>query len=302
MSEQFDQNVFDQVFDGILTKETDTSINVFLCGRRITGSKSIRERLFDRMRSDKKFNVVFAEDLFASLTKKEGYDLLELERELAEYVDVILLPLDGPGTFAELGAFVSIPRICDKVIAINRSGFSKQSFISQGPLKHIQKQHKNFVIEFTDEASAEFDSTLDDLVARLRYHPRTTSRSELRNVFNMSKFLFYLIALYQPVDLEMLVNQVAEWRKTVPPHVCEASIAILLKGGLILDAVHGRIRVIRLSQDGHSYWNGTLLPTLRVSRLYSELRAHIMYERRSYKRRIDVGREGDKLRERLGIT
>ncbi|WP_339811262.1 retron St85 family effector protein [uncultured Imperialibacter sp.] len=88
------------------------------------------------------FQFFQAEDFFSSF-KNDQHDLMSLEGELATYSDCILILLESPGTFAELGAFSHNDELVKKILAVNKLEFvGEDSFINLGPLKKIERKSK----------------------------------------------------------------------------------------------------------------------------------------------------------------
>ena len=112
--------ILDEIYDKLYKRDVDFSLNIFLCGAATFKRNSIRELLNTEFKKDAKFNCVYPENIFANLYGHGGYNLLELEDELAKYVDLIILPLEGIGTYCELGAFAVNKSLLPKIIAINK--------------------------------------------------------------------------------------------------------------------------------------------------------------------------------------
>src|SRR5699024_5940211 len=88
----------------------------------------------------KGINFFTAEKLFKAIDDHKSTDLLSIESKLANYSDCILIILESPGAFTELGAFSHLDSLAKKILVINSSEFqSEESFINQGPIKKINK-------------------------------------------------------------------------------------------------------------------------------------------------------------------
>lgn len=116
---------------------------IFLCGAN-KHENSISERrraLLDFSKKHLKHTQFFlAEEIFSAL-KKEGHkdNILDIEHEISNFADHILIVLESPSSFAELGAF-SHKELRKKLIIINDSKYSNTaSFINLGPLKAIEE-------------------------------------------------------------------------------------------------------------------------------------------------------------------
>lgn len=81
------------------------------------------------------YRVIYAEGVFNELTKLgHGMNSLDLEHEISAIADRILIVLESPSAFCELGAFAH-KTLREKLIIVNDSQFEgSKSFIDTGPL------------------------------------------------------------------------------------------------------------------------------------------------------------------------
>ena len=109
---------------------------IFLCGSGQTAS--IRAILRDY--SSKDYKYVFAEDAMSWPDAKAfSSDFLELEEYLAAAVKLIVIVSESPGSFAEMGAFVSNLYIKDRLLFVTEEQYYKaHSFIRYGIIQHLQ--------------------------------------------------------------------------------------------------------------------------------------------------------------------
>jgi hypothetical protein len=74
-------------------------------------------------------------------------DLLTLENLLAKGVSAVVVLLQSPGTFAELGAFANHPQLKNKLVIVLEPRFERsQSFIMTGPVRHLRKETTSRVV------------------------------------------------------------------------------------------------------------------------------------------------------------
>lgn len=116
---------------------------VFLCGAN-KSKDEISERRTALMEFSSKHlpNTYFflAERMFTTL-QEEGHkeNLLDVEHLISDFSDYVLIVLESPSAFAELGAF-SHRTLRDKLIVINDEKFKDEvSFINLGPIKAIKE-------------------------------------------------------------------------------------------------------------------------------------------------------------------
>lgn len=134
-----EESIVKKIYSKLYNKDVDNTLNIFLCGADTANINSFRYMLNNEFKKYAKFNVVYPELIFATLLNRKDSNLLELEDELASYVDLIVLPLEGQGTLAEIGAFTVNKNLLPKIIAINDIRFkNSKSFINLGPLDLIQ--------------------------------------------------------------------------------------------------------------------------------------------------------------------
>jgi hypothetical protein len=110
---------------------------LFLCG----GKDSIpRDRIAEYIRKQRPdTNVFYAEKVWSAIAKLD-LSALEMEENLASLSDIVIIVVESPGTFAELGAFSSSPQLRKKLLPILESKYQHaQSFLETGPVRWIDK-------------------------------------------------------------------------------------------------------------------------------------------------------------------
>lgn len=109
---------------------------IFLCGS--SKDKSIRAVLRDN--NSQNYKYIFAETAMNWPDAKAfSSDFLELEEYIAAAVKLIVIISESPGSFAEMGAFVSNTDINDRLLLITQEQYYKaHSFIRYGIIQHLQ--------------------------------------------------------------------------------------------------------------------------------------------------------------------
>lgn len=116
---------------------------IFLCGANagveIPSARRKEIKLFIE-RLSPHFRVIYAENVFTELKHLGGSkNALDLEDEISRIADKILIILESPSAFCELGAF-SHATLRKNVIVINDSQFRHQeSFINTGPIAALEE-------------------------------------------------------------------------------------------------------------------------------------------------------------------
>ncbi|OKL40003.1 retron St85 family effector protein [Pontibacter flavimaris] len=273
-----EKSIVKNTYDLIYKKDVDYSLNIFLCGADTNKTKSIRNLLNIEFQKDAKFNTVFPEFVFASLFKKKKNNLFELEDDLAKNVDVIVLPLEGPGTLCELGAFTMNEELLPKIIAINdRKYDKKKSFINLGPVDLIRKQNsKNYILFEKGKEELILDEVIDR-VRNQRYEKKSTYN--LDNFFNLSRFILYLIALFQPITIGKLKSllSLVETDKVKSKHI-ETALQILIQKNRIISEykIDHELDFYFLSRAGHIYFYEELIEKLNIKKNFSLIRGEVI--------------------------
>lgn len=193
---------------------------VFLCGKNIElqeYEKSNRGTIQKTLAAKSK-NVFFVlseklwEDDFDS-----NIDLLTFEDFLAEVSDSIILLVESPGSFCELGAFAYTGKLFnDKlIIIIDEKYKDDKSFIMSGPVAKAKKDGAKIVFAPLEGAllsSTELRNALSELVNQLssktasinKKTPNTENSKVLISVFVLE--ILELIKLLQPISRKKLIE------------------------------------------------------------------------------------------------
>ncbi len=146
---------------------------VFLCGAN-KDKNTISERRKALLEFSKRHlphtQFFLAEKMFSTLQQEEhSGNLLDIENKISEFADHIILILESPSTFTELGAF-SHNTLRKKLIVINDREFEKsESFINLGPLKAIEEasSKKNIIHYKMNDDGVERLDAIGDIYAQL---------------------------------------------------------------------------------------------------------------------------------------
>ncbi|RZO62394.1 MAG: hypothetical protein EVA89_09155 [Sandaracinaceae bacterium] len=174
----------------------------FICGG--FGSPR-RDEIAEYLRKEKPDALVFyADDAWNHLVQsRTDLNALEMESVFAQLSDCVLIVVESPGTFAEVGAFSLSPDLRRKTLAVtNREFRDHPSFLNTGPLNWIARDSS-----FGGPIHADFGSVLDSIdqilerLARVK-HRRT---AEVIDICAAPKLLQLLIAdivgIFGPVSV-----------------------------------------------------------------------------------------------------
>jgi hypothetical protein len=128
---------------------------VFLCGgmgseRRDTLAVFLRKQLPE-------LKLFYAEPVWEAIAEREKLGALAMESQLAELADLVIIIVESPGTFAELGAFSQSADLREKLLPIidKRYESEKKSFIATGPVHWVDAESR-----FAPTIYAPFESIL----------------------------------------------------------------------------------------------------------------------------------------------
>jgi len=117
---------------------------VFLCGANKVSSEisERRKALIEFSKIHLPHTHFFLAEKMFSILKDEGHkgNILDVENLISDFSDFILIILESPSAFTELGAF-SHNTLRSKLVVINNLEFKKEeSFINLGPIKAIEEK------------------------------------------------------------------------------------------------------------------------------------------------------------------
>lgn len=127
---------------------------VFVCGGRSNGNEtaptSMRELLISHSSKTSEIGefqgsrILLAEEAVNALADSHFENLLDLEEHIAAVVSNVLLIVESAGSICELGSFVKVEEISEKLVVIMLSDHSyPASFITSGALGYYKQNHNN---------------------------------------------------------------------------------------------------------------------------------------------------------------
>lgn len=177
---------------------------IFLCG----GWKSARRtNLRDYLVKHKSQpHIFFAEGVWDQIASQKELSALEMESALADLADMVLIVVESPGTFAELGAFSLSEDLRKKLLPIVDKRYKgSESFIVTGPLHWIDRESafKPTIYVALDRV-LESVNEIEDRFTRFP-RPRQVKIDEIgSNLKHLLFFLCDLIGIIQPATVQMV--------------------------------------------------------------------------------------------------
>jgi hypothetical protein len=155
---------------------------IFLCGGATAPPPAVaisaREQFLRSLPDRKKFeahDIRLAEEVDAFYADSPYQDLIAFELDIAQVSDLIVLFSEGFGSLAELGAFSQIPPIAERLMVIIQAlHYRKRSFIRDGPILKLEKEHKGSVEVFDWHGVASGSNPYLDVASFVRHLPDIT--------------------------------------------------------------------------------------------------------------------------------
>lgn len=233
------------IYRGLFADTYENNLYVFLCGGSAKGC--VRNKI-RRFLEDNHIQVLYPEDLFMEMMNRDkNANLIEYENKLADSVDAVVLICESEGAAAELGAFVQLDRIIDKLyIGIKYKERRNNSFIRLGPVKLLETRFKNKdnrIFYYKPSDLSDFENKLLKTLEAKRWrknnasaHKKTPDFGKMPEYISLIPIILYFyqemprLLLYQ--SLKQLVTELFSQNKDFS-HLFNASIQYLYKLGYI---------------------------------------------------------------------
>lgn len=204
-----------EIYEKVFSNIQQGNIDVFLCGGASDSKKqSYRDKIRDILNDDKSISILYPEDLFTEMLNKKKYDLLTLEKFLANNSDLIVIVCESPGSFTELGAFVNNEMTLKKVVVLLHVNFKNaKSFIRQGPVEYVKKRNSNNVIFYDNNV----DETVKKIVKYIRnkfgfwgYKNRKIEFKDLDLISGQYYFIILLLYFFVQYNVKELIGIISK--------------------------------------------------------------------------------------------
>lgn len=202
-----EKSILKNIYEYIYTDFQKNQVDIFLCG----GSNddiNLRNFLKENFEKYPFIRIFYPEAIFEDYFKmNKNVDYLTLENWLASQVDFVCIACESWGSVCELGAFTNVSELKKKLIILNHENFkNSKSFITLGPVKHMEKQSANSVYYYNNSNKKEILNKL-----RLKFKDTAAKSTNTRDIYNLTG-LFYFVALllyfFKKISLVRLSNYV----------------------------------------------------------------------------------------------
>lgn len=203
--------LFSEIYHSVFSKIKKGNVDLFLCGAASTKDKtSYRDMFREKLKGYNRISVLYPEDLFLELLNRKKYDLLTLEKFLANNCDYIVIVCESPGSFTELGAFVNNSDTVDKVIVLLHTKYKNaKSFIRQGPVQYIYSKNKSRVIYYNNDISEAVVKINKLILPRYRFTLNANvSFKDLDTISGQYNFVLILLYFYKNLSIKELKENI----------------------------------------------------------------------------------------------
>lgn len=189
---------------------------IFLCGRGTNVGEDFEETnrgIVKNFFIKTKCNIitVLSEKLYE---ENNDLDLLSFEELLFELCDYLILFVESPGTFCELGAFsINKEEEFKKLIVINDiNHINDNSFVNKGPLKKIQDLGGKVIYSKLDKGDLLFNNDVLKVLNNIKEESNKKTFKTINKNFenvNINSFIFEIleiIKVLQPLDYDSLLD------------------------------------------------------------------------------------------------
>lgn len=195
---------------------------MFLCGKENSTNRDTLREYLTKHHPD--LLVFYAEHVWQHVAGREELNTLQMENELGRLADVLIILVESPGTYTELGAFSLNDELRPKLLPIlDRRYKNRQSFINTGPIRWINKESRYREAIFTDfEALLTCADEIDLRLSKIARRGRLPKVEEISDVHQRPKHLLFLlcdlIAVFGPTPqahceyyLRHILDHPPEW-------------------------------------------------------------------------------------------
>lgn len=215
-------------------KRADAEFFVFLCGGADPDQEALRRGIGRTissisLRSRYRYTAYYPEDMFIELILGHARrDLLSLENMLAESAHAVAILLDGPGTFAELGAFTNHEMLKDKLVLVIDPRYQRsKSFINLGPVRYLQRSSHSKIHYIGLNEGNERELARAIAVSTREIAKHSPPRQDLTNPLFAYDFYLALVFVFDPVPREAVPRIASELAKRAGDKAIDAAETVV---------------------------------------------------------------------------
>lgn len=199
---------------------------VFICGGLNSKPRDTLRNYFRKRK--KELQIFYAERVWELISSNPGLGALKMEADLAALSDLVVIIVESPGTFAELGAFSHVEALRKKLLPIVDVQYrGANSFINTGPIRWIDEES-----DFRPTIWTRHEQILecaDELESRIATIPKPKLAKVSDLAMSRKHLLFFLcdlVAVIAPTTVEVISYFMERIAPTVP--VVDLEITLLV--------------------------------------------------------------------------
>lgn len=213
MKQLINTNDLFKIYDEVFSNIHKGNIDLFLCGGASSKKHiSNRDVLCNKLKVNKRLSILYPEDMFMEMLSRKKYDLLTLEKHLADNSDIIIIVCESPGSFAELGAFANNSETLAKVVVLLQTKYKNaKSFITQGPVQYIKSNCKENVIYFNNDindAALQVKKLLDSRFWFYRHKKVAPRLKDINLISGQYYFIIILLFFYNSIGVKEFIEAI----------------------------------------------------------------------------------------------
>ncbi len=207
---------------------------LFLCGGAASPRRDVLRNYL--LKHFPALGVFYAERVWEQIATRVAQGALEMEANLAALADLVIVIVESPGTFTELGAFSLSPELRKKLLPIVDLQYKNHSsFISTGPLRWIDDD-SNFAPTVYVPLTRILES-VGEVEERIRRIPKSKTVKIMDLATSPKHLLFFLcdlIAVIFPATADTVEYYLAQIAPSIPtsgisvPTLIELAVAMTL--------------------------------------------------------------------------
>lgn len=220
---------------------------LFICGGAGSPRRDVLRDYLQKYRPE--LNLFYAENVWERIAARGSRNALEMESDLASLADLVIIIVESPGTYAELGAFSLSEPLRKKLVAIvDRRYMTEPSFISTGPLRWIDSdsQYSPTIYAYLTHIL----SAADEIEARIDRIPKSRA-SRVDDLGSSPKHLLFFLSDLISVIHPATMDAIEYYLNRIAPSLPSTNIDVPTLVGL--GVAMGLLREEKLMIDGRCH-------------------------------------------------
>ncbi|PEL51082.1 MULTISPECIES: retron St85 family effector protein [Bacillus cereus group] len=206
---KFNNKIGTRVLDIItpyIKRTMSEELNIFLIGADVKDKDSMRYKIQNSLKNSA--NIYLPENIFEEDMFQKEQNLLSLENILADSVDAVVMCVESPGSFTELGAFSNHKELSQKLIVCPDIKYERaKSFINLGPIKYLKQKTKSIIfhLDYTKDLSQD---NLDTLIKYIRKIKRNNgiSNYDISNPIFAERYVLALLYVLENINKANIID------------------------------------------------------------------------------------------------